>query len=237
MPKLKLSTLTNSDMEKYYYGGVVRVLGCGGAPVWMGYRHMKGDGSLSLWPSKGKELIIPQEEWKKKLMFHSIFPVGFFNYKDTSVFCSRIPVRNVAQGITGQNFNIELAQGLCLDSGFTTAMPEKYRTHFQQMVAKKKHLTPTADVCNELFEPAKYSSDVIKAMDEVRRGAIFSRALSKDFALMPHPTQTGCTVYHGKFLIGESTTPNKVRSVHPAFKQELMDFFIPRGIPVEGVAA
>lgn len=231
MPKLKLSSLNENDINLYFNNSCVRVFGLDAQPRWYGMHGFGGQYDLLL---KGEEGVktIPKEIWKKSVLFQSVFPHGFFNYKNSTVHCSRIPVRNVSQGISKNNFLMESAEELVHGFGMTRGMTAEKAAHYVASIMTPSRIKLSAALLNKLFEPATYSKDVTKAMDEVRRGAAFSRALSSSMALVPHPCTKGSLVIFDRMPIGECIDKGIVHSLVKEFVQELKDMFVPFNIQV-----
>lgn len=236
MPKLKLSSLAHDDINKYYHGTCIRVEGLDPEPKWYYFNGFGGGQKpcIRLQYEKENKIEVPQAQWKKSLVFHSVFPTGFFNFKPTTtVYCSRIPVRNVSQGISTGNFFTQSGESLFSAFGFVKGLTQKKQQHFASVLVPASRFKLTPPNIQDYLENPKYSEDIHKTLDEVRRGAVFSRALSSSIALFPHPNETGVLILYEAMPIGECLEPGKVNCFIKEFLPELADFFLPRGFSVK----
>lgn len=233
MPKTKLSSLEPNDIGLYFNSSMVRVCGLDPEPRWYQFCGFLGpDNTFILKGEKGTKSI-EAAVWKKSLSFHSIFPHGFFNFKNTSYYCSRIPVRNVSQGLSKNNYHMESAEEIVNGFGFPKYLSPAAAAHFQQVLLPASRFKTTPANLNLLLEPPQYPKDVKKAFDEVRRGAAFSRAITSTIALFPHPSTKGCLIMFGESPVGECTTPDIIVPLMPEFIQELKDVFSPHALLVK----
>lgn len=232
MLKTKLSALNTQDIGLYFNSSFVRVQGLDPEPSWYHFDgFINGDGTFLLNGNNGKREVAAAE-WKKSVVFHSLFPHGFFNYKSSTVHCSRIPIRNVSQGLSKNNYSIQSAEEIVSEYGFLKSLSEGVQQHFKNVLLPAARFKWTPKDLNGWLESPKYPENVDKALDEVRRGAKFSCAINSSVAAFPHPAAKGSLIMFDLSPVGECVDPKKVVCLMPAFLQELKDVFIPKGIAV-----
>lgn len=233
MAELKLSTLSNDDIGLYFNSSYVRVLGLHETRRWHRYKGFSKDGSLSFEYATKDIVTLPQDVWKKQLIIDSKFPVGAFNFRKTVLFGTRIPVRHVGQGLSGQNFKLTSAEELYWDLPFARNLPSEVATFFQVNMLKESKPKWFGKILDELFEQSTYPKDVAKAIDEVRRGAAFARALTRELSVMPHPSSKGVLVFYDQFPIGECLKAGTIQALYSEFFIELHDFFSSHNISIK----
>lgn len=237
MAKIKLSSLNREDIGLYFNNSIVRVLGIFDKPTWCLFEGMNHHSTFIFKVNSKERKDFPSDQIRKHGIFHVMFPTGYANYRNTSVFLERKPLRSPTHGLITSNYSVETAETLLYNYGVMSGLTQAASTHFVSSILKENKFKFQPQSFQEVLEPIKYSTDVKKALDEVRRGAFFSRALSDNFALLPHGSKKGSTIFYRRFPIGECVIPGVVTTLVTQFEQELKDFFLPHGLSVKGTAS
>lgn len=165
----------------------------------------------------------------KKWKIETRFPVGFFNTKQSVVFGDRVGKRQNSKGLYfQQNYFLTTMEHLVSEAGLTRGASE--HVNLGLVYSGKIKICP--ELANFVFEQQKYVS-LQEAFAQLRGKRVFARALSKDFAIVPHhELKSDYLIFLGHNPVAELLSRTKVRVVVPEFLQELANFFIPQGAEI-----
>lgn len=225
MAKRFLKEIPIGDLGLYFNSSYVRVGGLDKEPQWYLFAGFDENRSLILKQGMTKKLVLEKPEWMRKVWIDSVFPTGYFNYKDSAVYCTRAPVRQVTQGLNNHNFRMEWAESIVYHKVLSAnTLPPALKNHFANMVGRRK-LPFNAVAFNDMFESKKEYTRPDNAIDQIRRGAFFARAVSKHIVVVPHPTKIGATVLYDRLVVGISEKTKEITIIAPSFEEELKDVF------------
>lgn len=236
MPKLKISELdqtekgTGADMSLYFNGTYVRVSRDGVEKAeWSKYSGMH--------PSKGHVFARPSETFyvpvgHPKAYVEWIYPTGWFNTPKSAVFCQRVPRRQYSKGLSSSgNFRVTTAESLAKEYGFLKTDDPKLSELMGFLVLDAKvHMS--VEFINSIFDGFPIYPGLEECYLLLKSKKVFSRALSPDFSLVPHPQTKDFLVFYDDMPVAEMLTKNKIKVVVPDFKTECLEYFHKEGITV-----
>jgi hypothetical protein len=174
----------------------------------------------------GKYVFVKSSNEKATVEWH--FPTGWYNTKKSAIFCMRMPKRQYLKGISA-NHNMEFlpAESMVKDYVVTT------NANIQALL---QVLGKVASITNPATMKATFDNPTYFGFEEsyivMKEKKAFARALSPDFALLPHPSSKDFTIFCHDLAVAEVVTKNKIKMLLPHFKSECFDFFQKEGISV-----
>lgn len=239
MPRVTIKELDStekglgSDMNLYFNHSFCLLSLDGLKKEWVKYLGAKGDGH---WFSNLEgSFCIPHMH--PKAFIEWVYPTGWFNYKTTAVYCERIPKRQYTKGLSHHNFSMSSAESVAQEAGLlsvTIPKPEdkvgmETLTLTKYLMMRKASLS-LEDIVNT-FENPKYES-YGDSYDMMRGKKCFSRALSKDFSLVPSTVNKNFLIFCHDIPVGELVHKNKLKVTFPPLKPECLSFFSKQGVTV-----
>lgn len=214
-------------MKLYFNHNYVKVAADGKSKsVWALYQGFDGVNHIFKM-SDGKPMSIAQQhpsatvEWK--------IPTGWFNTKKSSVFSERMPKRQYYKGISAGH-NVQFTTAECMAKECVKVKDEKALGLLSSLSSSKSFiLNPTT--VGEIFEGGGYYGFEAAYM-EMKAKKVFARALSEDFAMLPHPTSKDFLIFCHDVPVAEVVTKSKIKTLIPNFKPECSQFFQKEGIAV-----
>lgn len=228
--KIKIKEISHSDMSLYFEGTYARVLREGKPPVWASYSGSSGESGFLFSDGEHSYTV------SGSTIVESTFPVGFFNREDTKsvMYGERISLRQNNKGLHfGKNYQLFCMETLAADWGILKCESTKLAQGIQywlKEVQATKGINGT--VLTQMFENSKYPSPQ-DAFNQVKNQIYYTRALSQDFALMPHSQNDNLLVFHHKLPVGELESKWKLKTIIPQYKHELKKFFEPKEVSVQ----
>ena len=223
MRLFKATDIPVADFNLYFGGCYVRVHEEGKAPRWLCFDGIKGNGMYF----DGGNVCIGRSA---KVLLEERFPVGFYNTKDSVLYGHRMPIRQVTKGLARSNYSLRPVEKLVKDLGVMKDASSKLSLAFTSMDSKAR-VTWSSAMFNGVFENPRYFS-LSEAYVAMKKKAAFARALSPEFALVPHPHIKDFMILRHELPVAELVSKNKVRILMEEFRQECMDFFPDRGAMV-----
>jgi hypothetical protein len=213
-----------SDMGLYFNGTFLKVSKDGKEEaVWAMYGNSGGFHSFTL--EDKKKMTIPHLDPNAYIEWE--FPTGWFNTKKSSVFCSRLPKRQNHKGINhGVNYRMLEAAQLAKKMGILVGEQKDVLSAVVTEGIISESFTETISIFKTPYPslPEAYVS--------LRTKKAFSRALSNEIILMPHPQSKDFLVFVDTTPVGELVTKNKVKLVLEEFRPECAPFFQSIGVTV-----
>lgn len=226
----KINDFPNNDFDLYFRQCLVYLIDPEGKGSWVWYEGFEPrSGMYRFQTGKSVTTIFQVDKTQiKKYKIESRFPVGFFNTKESVVYCTRKGMRQNYKGLyLDHNFFIEGMEGLLMPymKGFTDK-----QTMGVYALNKAAKLSP--DLANAAFENPKYSP-LVDALVGIRSRKVFSRALTPDFAITPHHVNKDYLLFFHTVPVAEIVSKaNKVKVLVEDFRQELVDLLEPQGATV-----
>lgn len=225
---LKTTDFPGHDFDTYFRHTIVRMISGAGKAAWLYYLgqlspnqyHFNG---LNNNKRNGPVLVVPKEEfknWKTEI----VFPFGYFNTQGSVMFCQRIGQRQNSKGLCNQNYSTKPIIRIMRDWGFFKDLPIEAVIKFEKAETEMA-LTPL--LANLMFEDSRYFK-VPDAHGQIRSGKALARALSPQFALVPHNQTRDSFIFLREWPVGVLLENNKIKVLIKEFRQELVDFFAPK---------
>ena len=237
MPRILIKELDStekgpgSDMNLYFHGCIVKVSTDGVKdPVWMKYHGPHtSEGGHAFEQVDKKVIYVPLMHPKAYIEW--FFPTGWFNTKKSSLFCERIPKRQYLKGLhTQANFRVASAEKLCHDLGFMSSKDESLGKALQQVLHEGK------TVFNLGLVDSTFNKPVYPPFEDayilLKSKKVFSRALTPDLSVVPHPSTKDFVVLCHDVPVAELLTKNKLKVFLPEFKPECLAYFQKEGVSV-----
>ena len=224
MSLFKIKDLTSGDFDLYFKGSLIRLLLEESKPEWVWYDGCTPEGLQFRRSNLANSKFYLGKKEFQKYQVESKFPTGLFNSRTSVVLCTRIGQRQNLKGIQlSTNFFAETLEDI-LYKQLVTSDPMGKALSFS---AKKSHFSP--EVANFLFENPRYLS-LKDAIIQLRSRKAFARALSSEYALLPHTTGNNFLVFYRDLVVAEVFSKmNKVRPLRSEFTQDLQELLVPQG--------
>lgn len=240
MPKVLIHELdstekgTGSDMCLYFNTCYLKVAVGGINPQWASYHGCNnGDHHFKVGKGSGENLLVPHGD--KKTYVEWYYPTGWFNVKKTAIFCERLPKRQWHRGIKpGSNWSCTSAESIAKDAHLLTPADPTDKSAQEVLDSIKsegKLAAYNSGFFTEIFESPVFTT-VEEAYIAVKSKKAFCRALSKSWALIPHPHTKDLLIFLHDFPVAEMMTKTKVHALEAPFKPECQAFFLEKGITV-----
>jgi hypothetical protein len=220
----KSTDISVEDLSLYFASTQVRVHENNKPPRWLQFLAAKNGG---LYFSDGKDDVVMKRE--AGVVLEQRFPVGFFNTKDSVLYGYRVPARNVTKGINGHNYKLLRIESILKDNGFFAVDSQPLKEILQYLTLKKVLYTP--DLFGSIFENPKYFK-ISEAYVAIKGRKAFSRALSPNFALVPHPHNKDFLIFRHERPVAELVSKNKIKILIEEFRQECLEFFPTQGATI-----
>lgn len=226
MLTFKSTEIPIEDLKLYFGGTQVRVHEVDKPPRWLEFQDAKS-GGLFFTEGQGKPVVIAR---RPEVLLEQVFPVGFFNSKESVLFGYRIPVRQVTKGIHRNNYCLEGIETILKERGLFAVESATFKVVLQSL-SNKRAVPYSSELFNSLFEKPKYFK-VSEAYVAIKGKKAFARALSPNFALVPHPHNKDFLVFRHEHPVAELVSKNKIKILMEEFRQECLGFFPQQGATV-----
>jgi hypothetical protein len=235
MAIFKLSEFSQEDLGLYFRGTILRlILPPDGRIQWVEY-HGRGDAAQHEFYIGGQRRT--KAAWLRlehaELAKYSVdirFPFGYFNTRQSVVFCERVGARQNLKGLSSKgNFSMKAIEW---QLPLMEASPSVQRglTLSAARVDRNDALTP--DIANLLFERQRYFS-LVEAAVQIRSRKVFARALSSHIALVPHYEHKDFLVlYHGTPVAEYYSKAHKMKILASTFRPELLPLCASEGATI-----
>jgi hypothetical protein len=220
----KSTDIAVEDLNLYFSSTQVRVHEENKPPRWLQFLTAKNGG---VYFSDGKDDVVIKRS--PDLVLEQRFPVGFFNTKDSVLYGYRIPARNVTKGINSHNYRLLTIENILKDNGFFSVDSEALKAILLRLTQKRVIYTP--DLFESIFENPKYFK-ISEAYVAIKGRKAFSRALSPNFALVPHPHNKDFLIFRHERPVAELVSKNKIKILMEEFRQECLEFFPTQGATI-----
>lgn len=223
MNKETLLSLDMKDLQLYYVHSYLRWRNDVGQHEWIlvdGFAENPNGYLIGFRDSKNKSHT---RSLSTMALDFNVPKPGFYNYRNSSIYFTRNPVRNHIKGLTSQNV---MFQNLMERMFRLDVIPkELYQSHKFQL---------STQGLTKLFEEQARPS-FIRSLEKIAKNQVFASAISDHLALSPGIISKNPTIWFKTRAIGELDASKAV--VYPildAFVPELTDFFPKYGIEVRG---
>lgn len=223
----KSTDIPIEDLRLYFGGTLVRVHEGNKAPRWLSFQEAKSGGLYFNSDSQPGQLLVMKR--CPEVLLEQCFPIGFFNTKDSVVFGYRIPVRESRKGINRGNYNLQTIESILNQNGLFKVDSMVLKAQLQAL--SQKRVAFSTELFELLFEKSKYYT-ISEAYVAIKGKKAFSRALSPNFALVPHPHNKDFLVLRHEYPVAELVSKNKIKILMEEFRQECLNFFPNQGATV-----
>jgi hypothetical protein len=224
MLAFKSTDIAVEDLNLYFSSTQVRVHEEEKPPRWLQFLTAKNGG---VYFTDGKDDVVIKRS--PSLILEQRFPVGFFNTKDSVLYGYRIPSRNVTKGINSHNYKLLGIEHILKDNGVFSVDTASLDAALQHLTKKRVIYAP--DLFDSIFESPKYFK-ISEAYVAIKGRKAFSRALSPNFALVPHPHNKDFLIFRHERPVAELVSKNKIKILMEEFRQECLEFFPTQGATV-----
>lgn len=228
--KIDLNELTGNDINLYFHNTYVRLCQNGKKPRWCfwkgpvpgGYVIHDGEENQTIGKGELKGAFIDVQ-----------YPYGYFNVDLTKTvfYAERIAQRQNLKGLCpGTNYQISWMEQVLNGWGVFKNAPEKpaLRIMLQDFNNKNKINSKVLQAAFEKPEYTEPQAAYVAIMDH----NYFARAVNQDFAITLDAKSDNLLVLYHYVPVGEMVGKKSIKTTIPAYKQELTDFFVPKGIQV-----
>lgn len=237
MPRIQIKELDSTekgpgaDMNLYFLGTMVKVSPDGEHdPVWMKYHGPhKAEGGHQFEQADRKFISVPFKHPSAYIEWQ--MPTGWFNYKKSALFCERIPKRQYLKGLSkNANFRMLTAEQICQEMGLFVTTDMELSAALKFVVHVSNVMFNIASI-DEIFSKPIYPS-FEDAYILLKSKKVFSRALTPELSLVPHPSTKDFVVLCHNIPVAELLTKNKLKMFLPEFKPECLAYFQKEGVSV-----
>lgn len=229
--KIKLEDLTGGDINLYFRNTYCRLLESGEKPQWV-YVHGTGGAGIAYGnhPIEGVKTIPSKGSY-----IDCVYPAGYFNAEKTVLYGERISARQNLKGLNfTHNYNLTPLMNIAKQWGITKCEKEPLSKGLAYYQGASTSHKINGTFLTKLFEKATYPK-VKDALKQLQEQEVYSLALSSEFALMPSSQSDAQLIFYHTLPVGElakSMGVPFVKTLVPAYKQELRDFFEKQGLGV-----
>lgn len=214
----KPKEFSQHDLSLYFENTIVRVHENGKPPRWMSF--VEGGKEGITFSECGKKISFKKDD----ILLEQIFPVGLFNTKTTVLFGERTGARQVTKGICKNNYSLLSMEKILSNSGMFKSTNASL-TLALHTVSSQARSFYSSEIFNLIFEKPRYFS-LEEAFAAIRTRTVFSRALSSEFALVPHPYSKDFLIFRNDIPVAELVSKKKIKIIVEEFRQECFDFFV-----------
>lgn len=236
MPRILIKDLDStekgmgSDMNLYFNGTIVKVSKDGKTSEWVKFNGFTNEGHYFV-NSKGDTYHINSGEHPNAYI-EWMFPTGWFNTKKSAIYFERIPKRQYLKGIQNNgNFRMTTAESIAKECGLLKASKDS-TPEMQEIlscISEEAKVHFNVELLKSALEGYPTYEDAYILMKSRK---VFSRALSADLSLLPHPKTKDFVVMCHDFPVAELLTKNKVQMLVSEFKPECLSYFQHQGVSV-----
>lgn len=224
MLAFKSTEIPIEDLRLYFSGTQVRVHEGDKPPRWLEFQDAKSGG---LFFTDGKEQVVMKRS--PEVLLEQTFPVGFFNTKDSVLYGYRIPFRQVTKGIGKNNYHLATMESLVKETGLFSVDNATLKNLLQTLGSKRVYYN--SELFNMIFEKSKYFT-ISESYVAIKGRKAFARALSPNFAMVPHPHNKDFLIFRHEHPVAELVSKTKIKILTEAFRRECSEFFTNQGATV-----
>lgn len=223
---------SGDDFGLYFKGTMVRLVPPAnkGKPQWLNYNGLypKGHNFGGDTPRDPGQTV-SRQMFNKLYKIEVKYPVGLFNTKQSVILCERTGARYPYKGLSSSSSHgnyavVHLEQVIREFVDLPQAMKDYLQLH--------RKLSFSVDLANTCFEDPKYFS-LHEAVAQIRSRKFFARALSRDFALLPHYAHKDFLIMYRRLPVADLVSKSlKIKIHNQALRREVGEFFGAQGAQI-----